>query len=364
MGKGWHILRRVAALLTFLLTLYLGQRAFTEPSGVPSPSPTVNLWPAMKAYEGPFWSAYFTLPERPESQEGYGGPDQILAQVIGLARQEVLAAVYALDSYRILDALRDAARSGATVRVVLGQVEPQTIAALEEAGIPVVVAPQDGGYMHHKFLVVDQSEVWTGSMNFTFAGAYRHNNHLVRLFSSRLAANYTREFDEMFRLRVFGRGSSFPTPYPQVEVQGILVETYFLPEEAALPRLVALTREAREEVLFLAFSFTSDDLAEAMLERHHAGVRIRGVMEAEQVGQGSEYHRLREAGVDVRLDGNPEAMHHKVLVWDRRIVAFGSYNFSQRAETVNDENLLIIHDPALAAAFVQEFERLYAQARK
>ena len=40
----------------------------------------------------------------------------------------------------------------------------------------------------------------------------------------------------------------------------------------------------------------------------------------------------------------------------------GSYNFAS-AETRNDENLLIIHDPEVAALFVAEFERVYEQAR-
>ncbi|MDY7080298.1 MAG: hypothetical protein SXV54_25730 [Chloroflexota bacterium] len=39
------------------------------------------------------------------------------------------------------------------------------------------------------------------------------------------------------------------------------------------------------------------------------------------------------------------------------------YNFTASAETRNDENLLIIHDPEVAALFVAEFGRVYEQAR-
>ena len=62
--------------------------------------------------------------------------------------------------------------------------------------------------------------------------------------------------------------------------------------------------------------------------------------------------KLREAGLDVRLDGNPANMHHKVFIIDGHIVITGSYNFSRSAEERNDENTLIIHDPAIAQAAV------------
>jgi len=40
----------------------------------------------------------------------------------------------------------------------------------------------------------------------------------------------------------------------------------------------------------------------------------------------------------------------------------GSYNFTRSAEEKNYENVLIIHDPALASQFLIEFERIYQSA--
>jgi phosphatidylserine/phosphatidylglycerophosphate/cardiolipin synthase-like enzyme len=56
-------------------------------------------------------------------------------------------------------------------------------------------------------------------------------------------------------------------------------------------------------------------------------------------------------------------MHHKVIIIDDETVILGSYNFSRSAEISNDENVLIIHDPAVASLFVEEFGRIYQQAR-
>ena len=36
------------------------------------------------------------------------------------------------------------------------------------------------GLMHHKFVVIDEQEVWTGSWNLTTGGTYYDNNNLVQ----------------------------------------------------------------------------------------------------------------------------------------------------------------------------------------
>jgi phosphatidylserine/phosphatidylglycerophosphate/cardiolipin synthase-like enzyme len=41
----------------------------------------------------------------------------------------------------------------------------------------------------------------------------------------------------------------------------------------------------------------------------------------------------------------------------------GSYNFTASAENTNDENLIIIYDPDIAAQYLKEFQRVYAVAK-
>lgn len=77
----------------------------------------------------------------------------------------------------------------------------------------------------------------------------------------------------------------------------------------------------------------------------------------------SEYTEMKKTGLDVRQDGNPYLMHHKVFIIDGKTVVLGSFNFSQNAETENDENLLIVDDPSLAQQFIAEFGRVYDQAK-
>jgi len=309
---------------------------------------------------------YFTDPSSPHARDYEGGPAGTLAAAIDNALLSVDVAAYSLNLWSIRDALIHASQRGVLVRMVMesdNMQEPE-VQDLLQAGIPVIGDRQES-LMHDKFVIIDRTEVWTGSMNFTVAGAYRDNNNLVFVRSGQVAEDYLSEFEEMFTEDRFGAYSLFNTSSPELTVNRIPVEVYFSPEDGVAERLLELIGQAEESIYFMAFSLTSNDIGPAMLERAQAGITLSGVMDADQVdyGRGSEYDSFLQAGLDVRLDGNDALMHHKVIVIDRQIVVTGSYNFTASAEESNDENVVIIFDPKIAAAYLDEFQRIYDQAQ-
>jgi phosphatidylserine/phosphatidylglycerophosphate/cardiolipin synthase-like enzyme len=314
----------------------------------------------------PWIEVCFTNPKAPEARTLRGGCDEPLAQAIRAARVSVDAAIYDLDLWSIRNALLDAHKRGLSVRIVTetDNLERPEMQALIKAGIEVRDDRQDG-LMHNKFFVIDRQEVWTGSMNFTVNGAYFNDNNLLRLRSSKLAQNYIVEFEEMFVDKRFGPGSPANTPFPSLMQDGVTVEVFFSPDDGAQKRIVELLKTARQSIRFMAFSFTADELAAAIIERARSGVKVQGVMESRQVETniGGDFENFVNAGLDVRLDGNSRSMHHKVIIIDGKLVITGSYNFSYSAETRNDENVLILHGEDIASLYLQEFERILREAR-
>jgi phosphatidylserine/phosphatidylglycerophosphate/cardiolipin synthase-like enzyme len=149
-----------------------------------------------------------------------------------------------------------------------------------------------------------------------------------------------------------------------VKLGGATVEVYFSPEDGVAKYVLARLKAARNSIHFMAFSFTANTIADAMVAQAKAGLPVRGVFEAQNAGgSGAAFTRLKQGGVDVLQDGNCYILHHKVIVIDARTVITGSYNFTGSAEKDNDENLVIVDDPALARAYLEEFERVYAQAQ-
>lgn len=345
---------RGCLLILFVLGGLLGACQGDLGGAPPSESPAEEGW----------YRVYFTDPQKTSGKGLRGGPDQALAQAIRAARVSVDVAVLNLNLWSVRDALLDAQQRGVKVRLVVDSDyrEGEEIQALLAAGIPVLGDRREG-FMHNKFVIIDRAEVWTGSMNFTVSDVYYNNNHLVRLRSADLAQNYLVEFEEMFTDDQFGPGSPANTPSPRLLIEGTEVHLCFAPEDGCQDLLLKVIRQAQYTIHFMAYSFTSDPLAEALLERARHGVTVLGLMEASQVRSnvGTEYYRFKEAGLEVRLDGNPRQMHHKVMVFDAETVAFGSYNYTYFAENRNDENLLIIRDASLAKAFLEEFQRLYDQ---
>jgi phosphatidylserine/phosphatidylglycerophosphate/cardiolipin synthase-like enzyme len=358
-------------LIIALLLSACGDITQTPPPEVETTStPASELTPidleAGYGVKGSWFVLYFTNPESPLSPQGTGGVDGPLVKAIDNAKLSIDAAAYSLSLNSVRYALINAHKRGVVVRMVMessnmDRSDPQE---LIKAGVPII-GDEQPGLMHDKFMVIDKSEVWVGSMNFTDSGTYDDNNNMMRILSTKIAENYTTEFEEMFNDNLFGENVRAATPHPSLTLDGTDIKNYFSPDDGVLNAIVPLLNGAQKSIYFLAFSFTSNELGDIVREKAAAGLTVQGVMEEEQVksNQGTEYDPFKQAGLDVRMDGNAGQMHHKVFIIDEKIIIFGSYNFSQSAETRNDENILIIYNTAIAQQFIQEFQRVWAQAQ-
>jgi phosphatidylserine/phosphatidylglycerophosphate/cardiolipin synthase-like enzyme len=315
-----------------------------------------------------FWQVYFTMPDGSRDPATYtGGLDHILAAQIELVRATLDIAAYEFNSPVLTNAVIRAHQRGVRVRMVTDNEAGlnstnQTVQDLIAAGIPVV---DDGrsALMHNKFMILDSTTVWTGSWNYTINDTYRNNNSAIVLRSRNAVNNYQAEFDEMFVSRQFGPRSPSQTPNPSFTQDGIPISIYFSPEDNIIGNIDSILMGAQRSIRFMAFSFTQQDMGDIMLERARSGVDVRGIFE--RTGSETRFSQLTPmfcAGLNVRQDGNPFVLHHKVIVLDEATVMVGSFNFSANATNNNDENLVVIRDPLLAAQYLAEFERRFAQA--
>lgn len=315
-----------------------------------------------------WYEIYFTDPVCAPEEERGGGIDEIMADTIREAEVRVDVAAFDLDSEPIVNALIELEEQNIEVRIVTDEDNGSLpgINRLRRNGISVV-EDKRSGLMHNKFVVIDGRYTWVGSMNMTTNGAYCNNNNMMLFDSPRLAANYTAEMDEMYNDRRFGPDSPINTPNEQLTIQGVQIENYFGPEIDIAPTIARTVARANESIFFMAFSFTDERVGEAILGRADAGVVVQGVFENAGANTAFSYYPpMRDAGLlnlEVRLDGNPRIMHHKVIIVDFETVIFGSFNFSESANTRNDENVLIITDPTIAAFFIEEFTAVWAEAQ-
>ncbi len=313
--------------------------------------------------DGGWYQIYFTSPLNTTDEVKFAGApiETALVNAINGAGQTIDAALFELNSQPVTDALIAANSRGVRVRMVTdddhGYDDPEsTFDQIDAAGIPVV-PDNRSGLMHNKFFVIDGLYVWTGSTNITHNGMYNNNNNAMLIRSSQLAANYTAEFEEMFTGKSFGKTSDQTIANPSITVEGTRIETIFEAEGDAPARLIQLLSEAKT-VRFMAFSFTRKDMFAPLIAGKDS-MDIEGIVES---SSRSHTEDLFCAGIDIKQDGNPDILHHKVFIIDNSIVALGSFNFSGNAADSNDENMLIIHNTDVAAAYLAEFDRRWAEA--
>ena len=141
------------------------------------------------------------------------------------------------------------------------------------------------------------------------------------------------------------------------------IALYICPEDECAEKLIGFIGSARESVHVMIYSFTKEEIAEALVEAKERGLDVRVVMDKTQAsGAYSKDEFLAGSGVQVRLV-DPQGyavMHHKVMVVDRNAFSTGSFNYSENADTGSAENLLIIHNVGLAQEMEREFEGLWA----
>jgi phosphatidylserine/phosphatidylglycerophosphate/cardiolipin synthase-like enzyme len=369
-------MKKILTLLFMFLTLLTACDAATVAPPTPlklvpateTPVPLLEVISIPVGYgsSGGWYELYFTDPLNPLASQRTGGIDIPLVQAIDSARLTVDIAIYSLSLNSIRDALIRAHKRGVQVRMVMesdnmDRADPQR---LKEAGIPILGDRREG-LMHNKFVIIDKSEVWVGGTNYTDSGAYTDNNVMMRIRSVKMAENFAKEFEEMYIDDRFGDDIVPETPHPRLTIDGTDVEVYFSPDDGVQARFVELVNAAEQSIYFMAFSFTADPIGQAVRERAAVGVTVAGVMDTEQVNSniGTEFDPFQQAGLDVYRDGIDGQMHHKIMIIDGKTVIFGSYNFTNSAETRNDENLLVIHSQQVAAQFMVEFQRVYGQSQ-
>jgi phosphatidylserine/phosphatidylglycerophosphate/cardiolipin synthase-like enzyme len=341
----------------------LDPSTITETAVVPTiPSVPTTRW----------WEVYFTDPLTMNNPDVIvGSIEEKLIQLIQSAQVSIHIASFEFNLTPVAQALIEAKNRGVDVKWMAddkngldydNQPGRGQFGLIAAAGIELKDDNRTA-LMHNKFWIFDQQVVWTGSTNITVNGIFKQNNNVIVIRSAEIAYIYEREFQEMWNGQ-FGPRAPSTVNNQWAILDGTPIQVLFSAEDKAVGNLIALVNDAKSNIRFLAFSFTDYPLAQAMIDRAKAGVDLKGVYETFGSNSiGSELKTFLCAGMPVRQDGNGSFLHHKIIIIDNTIVATGSLNYSSSADDENDENVLIIDNPEIAALYLQEFNKLWNQAR-
>ncbi|HVV35110.1 MAG TPA: phospholipase D-like domain-containing protein [Acidimicrobiales bacterium] len=292
---------------------------------------------------------------------------------------------------RLIGALDAAEARGVRIRAVYndeaktkpGFAPPEGPSALQRlaASVPSTAIPGVPDLMHHKYIVRDATDVWTGSTNWTEDAWTHMENVIVTLSSADLAAAYANDFDELWNgKKVEGSGTVVDQP---TEIGGAWVRAMFSPGRGRQlgQRIAGAVARAQHRVRICSPVLTSgpilSTLAESLDERRcDVTVTVDGPQMEQALRQWSEdgraqwkgplFERVRSAGVLAEKASRPyqagpphNYMHAKVVVCDD-VVFTGSFNCSHSGE-FNAENVLEIRDAAIADQCVAFCDSVHAR---
>ena len=150
-------------------------------------------------------------------------------------------------------------------------------------------------------------------------------------------------------------------------VSGTSVPTWsvcFSPHGHCTELAVDTLASAKHTVLVQAYSFTSAPIAQALIDAHKRGVGVQAILDKSQRTEHySAADLLLHAGIPVGIDAAHAIAHNKVMILDDETVITGSFNFTKAAEEHNAENLLVLHDRALAAQYRANWNAHQAHAQ-
>lgn len=141
---------------------------------------------------------------------------------------------------------------------------------------------------------------------------------------------------------------------------GFDYEIRFSPGGGCEAAILGWIQRANRSIHIMVFSITLNSVGDALISAHRRGIDVRILIDRNTVdAAGSEYGRLKAAGIPVRLHTTKGLMHNKVAVIDGYVAITGSYNWTNDAETENNENILIIRNAKIASTFESEFQKIW-----
>ncbi len=133
-----------------------------------------------------------------------GGISKELSRLIQAAKGEISVAAYAFSSKYLGNALVGALKRGVKIRLILDEDNAKKSYTIDEwlieNGIDIRFIKVKNGCMHHKFMIIDNTSLMTGSYNFTNDSEFRNYDAAIFTNDSSLLQSFAAEFEHLWSL--------------------------------------------------------------------------------------------------------------------------------------------------------------------
>ncbi len=295
--------------------------------------------------------------------------------------------IYSINMKDIPDALIAARDRGVKIRLIIdhSHIYPRMdtqIKKLLNAGAGIELRASRGyrtyGVNHNKITIHDGELVTVGSYNWTFGATFSNYENTIVARHPIYVEGYKKYFEWIWSHSVkIDQGPLAEQPVgayglppiddkPVMSLNGTPVPAYlFSPGSDTENRIAALMDSAKVSIDAVTFTFSSKPIADALIRAHKRGVKVRFLEDIGMAKKSSMARYVFESGVPMRWTGGRNekgAMHNKFIIFDGKILATGSYNFTTNGSTNSFENVIFISDENAIKSYQSKFGWFYSQA--
>jgi len=135
------------------------------------------------------------------------------------------------------------------------------------------------------------------------------------------------------------------------------LEVKFSPKGGCTEMVVGLIASSKRTVRVMAYGFTSQPIATALVDAQKRGVDVQVVLDKSNLTEtSSKMSAVTAGGVHAFVDSKHQIMHDKVVIVDGTSLETGSFNYTAAAEERNAENCLVVHNPSVAKQYGDEWQ--------
>ncbi|MFT4311183.1 MAG: phospholipase D-like domain-containing protein [Candidatus Woesearchaeota archaeon] len=204
------------------------------------------------------------------------------------------------------------------------------------------------GLMHHKFCILNSTHTIITSANPTYNDLEINTNNMLLIKSKTISKNYLSEYLYIKNSKNFNTNN-------KIVSNDIIIQNYFCPKDECKQKIVDVLKKAEKSIYFKTFTFTDSDIASILIQKNESGLNVFGVTDIFQNHRFWVVPMLKDLVV---VQNKKSKQHSKVFVIDEKIVITGSYNPTNAANTINNENILIISNKELANFYLSEINRI------
>lgn len=138
---------------------------------------------------------------------------------------------------------------------------------------------------------------------------------------------------------------------------GDIERVCFSPGGDCANHIITAIDQAKTEIKIQAYTFTSANIARALLAAQARGVAIEVIFDKSQLtNKYSPVTFFKNNNIPVYIDDAHAIMHDKIIIIDKQIVITGSYNFSRAAEERNSENVIFVRSESIASQYLANWQ--------